>query len=534
MVVMRPGTEMPDPSELVSELHTFLEKHQKALWLCARADTARAFEASIVLSGLPGECRRLEGDNGADEPFAAEPLGHLVAAGRYDGMDFPGDSCRVEVMPEIPVATSDLEEFVSAYLRDAPFAEARLGQRVAQALGRCNRSENDRAVYVLTDPEFVGRFSQRRSLDALSSDVRDDVYAALERSDRGFGAGLDEATTFLSGDYVDVPQAPPATQTRTAVPETAEKEVKAILALWREDYGGASAACDLVAAGLAGSHEHRAFWLAMRALALRLAGKFGDRAAEADSRSAMHAAASAGSSSTFFTRLRLAETRLTGNVVPGPQDLYDNLFAAWDRIIDRLGTQGPRLDRWFEALMKDLRSETHDRVASGVAQVGAELLGLSASARQAVKGEEDAYWDFSSPRRILAFEVKLAPTSRKVTNDDVEQAEGAAKALATHHQCPVRGILISPHSAVDETAVARLERIRLIHRDLFIEQVNKLVAPFREYRRGWGTDSLARAARRSAVQSDLPAPDWLWKTLEATTVWVEAAELDKAWRSRPK
>jgi len=82
------------------------------------------------------------------------------------------------------VATSDLEGFVSAYLRDAPFAEARFGQRVAQALGRCNRGEHDRAAYLLIDPEFLGRFSQQRVLDALPDDVRGDVFAAIERSDR--------------------------------------------------------------------------------------------------------------------------------------------------------------------------------------------------------------------------------------------------------------------------------------------------------------------------------------------------------------
>jgi Rad3-related DNA helicase len=133
----------------------------------------------LTLAALPGEVRRLEGDNGADEPFAAELDGHLVAAGRYDGMDFPGDTCRVEVVPEVPVATSDLEEFVSAYPRDAPFAEARFSRRVAQALGRCNRGEQDRAIYLLTDPEFLGRFTQRRTLDALPDDVRADVYVAL-------------------------------------------------------------------------------------------------------------------------------------------------------------------------------------------------------------------------------------------------------------------------------------------------------------------------------------------------------------------
>ena len=163
LVVMRDDTELPTPAELINELGPFLARHPKALWLCARREVATAFEQALTSSGLACPVRRLEGDNGADDAFAADGTGHLVAAGRYDGMDFPGDACCVEIVPEVPVATSDLEEFVSNYLRDAPFAEARFAQRVAQALGRCNRGQDDRAAYFLTDPEFLGRFSQRRT-----------------------------------------------------------------------------------------------------------------------------------------------------------------------------------------------------------------------------------------------------------------------------------------------------------------------------------------------------------------------------------
>jgi hypothetical protein len=76
-------------------------------------------------------------------------------------------------------------------------------------LGRCNRSEDDRAVYVLADPQVLGRFNKRRVLDSLPDDVRGDVYAALGRADRGFAAGLAEAERFLAGEPLPPPQAPP-------------------------------------------------------------------------------------------------------------------------------------------------------------------------------------------------------------------------------------------------------------------------------------------------------------------------------------
>jgi O6-methylguanine-DNA--protein-cysteine methyltransferase len=529
IVVIRNGTELPTATELVDELRPFLERQRKALWLCARTDTVQAFEFALTLSGLPGQVRRLQGDNGADEPFAAETDGHLIAAGRYDGMDFPGDSCRVEVVPEVPVATSDLEEFVSAYLRDAPFGEARLAQRVAQALGRCNRGEDDRATYILTDPGFLGRFSQRRVLDGLPDDVRGDVYAALERSDRGFAASLGDAERFLGGEALTPPQ-PPARRPTEPPPTTAADEVNGMLALWREDYGRAASLFDRVGQALAQTREHRAFWLAMRALALKRAADYGDHAAQTQMSAALRAAATAGAASTFFTRLRRAEARLQG-VTPPPPDVHDELFAGWDRLIDRHGPDGPQFDRWSARLVGDLRSADHDAVARAIAEVGVELLGLAAAAPAATAGEEDAYWELVAPRRTLTFEVKLAPEAQRVVNDDVEQAEGAAPAAEAARGNGARGVLITPHASVDETAAARLERVRLLKRELFVAEVERLLAVVVDYRRGWSADAATRAARRAAVAADVPAVDWLWQAVERSETWIEQASLELAWHA---
>jgi hypothetical protein len=529
MVLVRDAPDSPLAIELVEELRPFLERQRKALWLCARRDTADALNFALTLAGLPGQVRVLQADNGADEPFAAEAAGHLIAAGRYDGMDFPGDACRVEIVPEVPVATSDLEEFVSAYLRDAPFATTRFGQRVAQALGRCNRGEDDRAVYILADPEFLGRFEQRRLLDALPDDVRGDVYAGIERSDRGFGAGLADAERFLDGEDL-TPVQPPARQAAPSPPATAGPEVDAMLALWREDYGLAEQLSDRIARDLAQTREHRAFWLALRALALKLAADFGDIPAATQSQVALQAAATAGARSTFFTRLRLAANRLAGEAVTSSNDRDDAIFAAWDRLLARHGAEGPRFDRWRGELLDDLRSNNHDTIARALAAVGRDVLGLAAGARQATAGEEDAYWELPGPRRTLAFEVKLAPQAQRVVNEDVEQAEGAVRALATDRGVPARGLLVTPHQDCEETAAARLERVRLIERSVVVAEIERLLALVREYRRGWNDDAAVRTQRRAAVADHVPTPDWLYRATELSERWVDTETMARAAR----
>lgn len=273
-IVVRGGAEPLTETELVDELKPFLEEQKKALWLCARKETRANIHDALLYAELDGEVAVLESDNGADEPFAKAEAGHLVAAGRYDGMDFRGDACRVEVIPEVPIATSELEEFVSAFLRDAPFAQARFGQRLAQALGRCNRHAEDRAVYLLTDHEFLGRFGQRQVLDAIPGNARDDIFAGAKRADVGMADGLADACAFLEGETFESIEAPEHNGA-DPMPATAADEVEGFLLLWNDSYRDAGDRFDAVAGELKSFGEYRGFWLAMRGFGLQAARRPG-------------------------------------------------------------------------------------------------------------------------------------------------------------------------------------------------------------------------------------------------------------------
>jgi hypothetical protein len=531
LVVIRNNPEPLDEAALVDELKPLLEEQKKALWLCARKDTASNLHDALVFSGLEGSVRLLEGDNAADESFAGEEAGQLVAAGRYDGMDFPGDACRLEVVPEVPVATSDLEEFVSAFLRDAPFAQARFGQRVAQALGRCNRTDDDRAVYVLTDPEFLGRFGQRRIIDAIPGHAREDVFMAAVRADEGFAAGLEEARRFLAGSSPD-PVSCPERGASGTLPPTAVDEVEGTLAMWNGGYREAADQFDRVAHELTTDGEYRGFWLGMRGLALKMAADLGDKKAGALSQRAFRAAVAAGVRNTFFTRLRLSVARIEGDGSTAVLDGDDDLFSAWDKLIDRHGTAGTRFERWTETLLEELKSPDHDTVARAIARVGSELLGLNADAPKPTSGEEDANWELFGPRRSCAFEVKLAPKAKTVANKDVEQAEGATRVLEKNRGYEARGLLVTPHRSVEDPAAARLERVRLVTLDVLVDQVEKILSLLRAYRRQWAEDHGARDKARRSVADELPPLDWFLRAAAKADVWVDQRHFDEAWSER--
>jgi hypothetical protein len=90
--------------------------------------------------------------------------------------------------------------------------------------------------------------------------------------------------------------------------------------------------------------------------------------------------------------------------------------------------------------------------------------------------------------------------------------------------------MVTPWNQADQTALDRLDRVRLLRRDLLAEDAERLIGLLYEYRRGWSEDAGVRAERRRDIEGQLPRLDWFWRALERVEVWVERSDLDRAWR----
>ena len=519
-VVMQSGVEEISPQTLVDVIQPLLAVHPKALWLCARQDTADVFEETLKTSWPLGHVRRLRADNAEDDFFGEDATGHLVTAGRFDGMDFPDDACRIEILPELPIATSDLEEFVSSYLRDAPFAGSRLAQRVAQGLGRCNRTISDRAVYVLADPGFAAKLVHPGVFSALPPEVRNDIEDGLTREHSDLATVIAHAADFLS--RASSPRAPENLRpTALADGGTASREVAGMHALWIEDYENAAETFNHVAQSLSSTREVRGFWLAMRALALLRLAEYGDSAAQTEARQAVRSAAATGATTTFFSRLRHTLARLSSSEAESPFiEEQDVVFTAWDSLIDRYGSHGTRIDEWFDNLVGQLASDKHDVVVEAIANVGSHILGVEAVRPKKTQGATDAFWSLGSSGRTLAFEVKLAPRTKEIVISDVNQAEGAVRALQTQRGTEARVLIVTPHAKAQSEAVDRLERGRLITTDLLADEVRHLQSLLKRYCFGWSENAEDRASRRRDVQGEMPPIDWLWTAFDISEDWI--------------
>ena len=90
----------------------------------------------------------------------------LILAARYDGIDLPGDTCRVLVLDELPRGAGPLENFLWERLNMQNSLRGMLATRIVQSLGRISRGMSDHGVVVLTGnglAEWI-RLPRNRSL----------------------------------------------------------------------------------------------------------------------------------------------------------------------------------------------------------------------------------------------------------------------------------------------------------------------------------------------------------------------------------
>ena len=126
----------------------FLAKDQKSAVISPSSATAAAWVPPATLyetTSGHAEIERFAKSTGV------EMLG-LVA--RYDGIDLPGDSCRLLILDRLPTADNLLDRFIDESIRIETIRTSHTATRVVQAIGRIFRSNTDHGVVLLVGPQL--------------------------------------------------------------------------------------------------------------------------------------------------------------------------------------------------------------------------------------------------------------------------------------------------------------------------------------------------------------------------------------------
>lgn len=526
LLVLNPSTAHPfDSTVLDWALSQTRAAGGRAAWLCASHTEADTLQETLTAAEQT-VYRLRPGDDAIVDTWSQAPSGHLVTAGRYDGLDLAGDVCRLVIIVSIPQASSEFERFVVAYLGDASFMRHRVGQRITQALGRANRDVTDRSLYLGLDPSFAQVLADPAVRKSIPEGVTPTIRAALERYDQGWESTLRVCDAFWEQSertpYPSV-SGEQTTPRRKARPgrstggsggvSSSDAEVSAATDLWIGDHTSAAvkareAAAQLVAAG---ETEHAAFWRYVEAHAHFDRGRAQDLAA---AREALDYVTKNGPRTAWFRRLSRTVADLEGYMHTA--DDIDRFFLVWDEWRRETGV---RLDRALSE-GRALLIGNHDQQCEGLKSL-ARLAG--ASGERPPKGEQsatDCRWTWSTAKRAerRVWEVKTGKPNPLIRND-VNQLLGQIE-VETRRSAKTRiyGCLLTPAGSVkDDATEAAHDRIVLINHGAAVRLYDLLADRLRTYDALCGDGKAeARGDARTKIESLLPQDGWLGKLLSPT------------------
>lgn len=131
-------------------------------------------------------------------------VGLAVIVNRYDGIDLPGDACRVLVIDGVPEAYTGIERREAAALRQSRAMTTRQMQRVEQGMGRGVRSRDDRCAVVILGASLTRLLAQADVARLLSPATRAQMAMSRTVAADMKGAGTAEIVSVIeqvvSGD----------------------------------------------------------------------------------------------------------------------------------------------------------------------------------------------------------------------------------------------------------------------------------------------------------------------------------------------
>lgn len=227
------------------------------------------------LQNLPGfqifKSEDLEASKGA---FVAAPQAAAIMAGRFDGVDFPNDECRLLCLDGLPKATNAQERFLMSKMGASALLNDRMQTRILQAAGRCTRALQDRSTVFVTGRELVDYLTNERNWRHFHPELQSELSFGLLQSKDVTSADMmtnfkhflsndsnwDQANGAIVSDAADYAMEPYPAMAELEAAVT--HEISFQMALWTGDYDDALEQARLVITNLnaASLGGYRALW----------------------------------------------------------------------------------------------------------------------------------------------------------------------------------------------------------------------------------------------------------------------------------
>jgi Helicase C-terminal domain len=451
--------------------------------------------------------------------FVTASRAAAVLANRYDGIDFPGDECRLLIVDGMARAVNLQEKFIMSRMGAAILLNDRMMTRVVQAFGRCTRSATDYSCVVVLGSEVLNLLQRRDKRAVLHPELQAEIEFGLEQSSArdeetytGYlQAFIDQDTspewqdngeTAIQGLRTDASQVPVegAAELNAGVRFEIEYQDR----MWAGDYEGALDSARRVLAALNGNglKGYKGLWSYLAGSSAHLANHYDGRDLTDVSKDFFWSALRETSGITWLKTLSRFAGRRGDESDEGIPD--DALFERMESVIERIGIGS---DTKLVKIEKDIR-EGLAQPKSGPFEKAheslGELLGFK-SGNKETPGAPDPWW-IVDQKLCLIFEDHSNATSGSLDVSKARQVSSHPKwvrdNLELDNDATVIPILISPVKLADVDALPHLDGVAFWPLDEFRSWSERALAAFREARNiypGTPGDLAWRAEAKAAM-----------------------------------
>lgn len=206
----------------------------------------------------------------------------LLLTARYDGVDLPGETCRVMVIDDLPSNTNPLENFMWEFLRTSNSMRTTIASRVVQCFGRISRGMSDHGVVIITGQSLIDWLATPKNQQALPEFLQKQLSL-------GFFLSEQMASTEISGvidqalkrdpnwianyeQHLDQTEIQKEKRNTTLEAKLAKAEAKYASAMWKRKYDRAAS---VLSHTLADAHELSANTAAWHQFLIAMATELG-------------------------------------------------------------------------------------------------------------------------------------------------------------------------------------------------------------------------------------------------------------------
>ena len=168
--------DLVEDTDSIALTRQLLKEHPKALVLKQASSSEAEMLAAVLGEGAIDLYRKdILTDPASLESFKSARTGLLALANRFDGLDFPGETCRMTVLEGDLRALNLQERFLASRVGSRHVLSERISTRISQASGRCTRHQNDPSVVVILGNDATLRFSDPTFLSAQTPENQAEI-----------------------------------------------------------------------------------------------------------------------------------------------------------------------------------------------------------------------------------------------------------------------------------------------------------------------------------------------------------------------